>query len=137
MTRKESQQAACRRMLQESATRQSKNKPAPAPAAARKAPPPPLRAAPAPSKATAPAAPKQARKAIDVAAVYAARNRPHDACGECGAHVQGPLHGMVSDNIKPAAPRARTLAQLARDVYGHAGGGEDPGLIAASGRGGR
>lgn len=76
------------------------------------------------------------KKSIDSQAVYRAVNSKHDECGECGGHVEGPAHGLRSLNIKSAAPKARSLSQLAADVYGFAGGGDGPGLIAASSRGG-
>ncbi len=109
----------------------TKGKPAPPPAASRTRPAP--RAVPPPSKAVALPAPRPKAK-IDPTAVYAALNSPQDACGECGNHGERPLHGVRALDIKPA-PRARTVAEMVRDTYGFAGGGE--GLIGTSSRGGR
>ena len=75
-------------------------------------------------------------KSINATEVYAAVNAKHDECGECGGHVAGPAHGLRALNIKAAAPKARSLSQLAGEVYGFLGGGYGDSLIASSARGG-
>ncbi len=81
--------------------------PARPPAAARK-PTPPLHAVAPPRTATA--------AAIDPQEVYRARNAPIETCGTCGARHQGPVHGLIVDDIRPAAP-PRTHAQMVVDTY--------------------